>query len=150
MEILKIIIQTRQMQYLVSRVFHREAAETHLFVWLLSESWGARQLRQKCAGTRWSCSRWTHTRGLTGSALHCTALCSSFRVSETNSSSAPSLPFTRTVAATEGRLGGCRLSDQHKSLPHLSLLPALCLSSSKATGNHGWRDEQKNQCKCTD
>lgn len=48
------------------------------------------------------------------------------------------LPFTRTVAATEGRLGGCRLSDQHKSPSSLSLslspsslslfLPPLSLS----------------------
>lgn len=43
------------------------------------------------------------------------------------------LPFTRTVAATEGRLGGCRLSDQHKSpssLSHSLFLPPLSLSPS--------------------
>lgn len=85
----------------------------------------------------WSRSQWTHTRGLT----LLTALSSFLQVSETNTSSAsaasPSLPFTRTVAAAQGRLGAAAsvISTSLSLFPSLSLLQALCLSLSLATGS---------------
>lgn len=89
-----------------------------------------------------------------------TALCSSLRVSESNSRSASAASpssFHTYCSSNRGKAGGLQTlwSTQVSLLsltlsfsllsPSLSLLPALCLSSSMATGNRGWRDEQKTQ-----
>lgn len=131
------------------RVYHHEAVETHLFVWLVSES-GVRSCSDSGRGAQgldWV----THTGHIPEdwAALLCTAqltaLSSSLWVSETNSSCAsaasPSLPFTRTVAA-RGKAGGAAGSVISTSLTlslPLSLTLALFPSGSVLLLKSGYR-----------
>lgn len=124
---------------------HHEAVQTHLFVWLVSESWCARLLRQRVEVRRdWTDALTLDTYQKTDwlCSAQLAARSSSLRVSETNTSSAsaasPSLPFTRTVAAaTQGRLGAAHC-DQHKS-PSLSFPLSLSPPGSVSLLKSGYR-----------